>query len=122
MAGDSQGSGWQTTAIAGASALLIYGNAKKWFSTPFEPWEMQLAVAALVLCGCLSLASIASAIAKAPNGPAEACAYAGNSPGKTPSGKTYSSDDPNGKRDCGYLLAKNQPMFTTPWMVVVRIP
>ena len=55
-------SGWKTTALAVASALLVYGNSKEWFPTPFEPWKIQIAVVTLVVCSCLSLASVGSAI------------------------------------------------------------
>jgi hypothetical protein len=57
-------SGLQTAAISAASALLIYGNSNKWFPVAFEPWKIQIAVVALVVCGCLSLASIGSASVK----------------------------------------------------------
>jgi hypothetical protein len=106
-------SGWQTTALAVACAFLIYGNSKKWFSTPFEPWEMQLAEGALLVCGCLSVASIGSAIMKAPNGPTRKLARMwAIRRTKREVTKGIPQMNPKEREIVGYLLFKNQRMFT----------
>jgi len=106
-------SGWQTTAISVASALLIYGNSNKWFPAPFEPWKIQIAVIALVVCGCLSIASIGSAIMKAPNGPTRKLARMwAIRRAKRQVARLIPQMTSTEKDIVSYLLAKNQTMFT----------
>jgi hypothetical protein len=52
-------SGWQTAAIAIACALLLWADHAHWLP-PLETWMVQLAAAAMVICGLLALASAAS--------------------------------------------------------------
>jgi hypothetical protein len=53
-------SGWQTTALAVAFGLFLLAGRAGWLP-PLDPWMIQLAALGLLVCGCLSLASIASA-------------------------------------------------------------
>jgi hypothetical protein len=52
-------SGWQTAAIASACALLLWADHAHWLP-PFEPWMVQLAAAAMIICSLLALASYVS--------------------------------------------------------------
>jgi len=60
-------SGWQTAALSGAAALLLYGSNHKWFQP--EPWIIETAIVVLVVAACLTLASIGSAAVKGSKGP-----------------------------------------------------
>jgi hypothetical protein len=51
-------SGWQTAAIAIACGALLWANHEGWL--PFDLLMVQLAAAAMVICGSLALASFAS--------------------------------------------------------------
>ena len=106
-------SGWKTIAIAAASALLIYGNAKRLLPASLEPWMVQAAEVALLVCGCLSLASICSAVAKEFKGPrarlARLCAIR---QAKNQVAKRIPEMTAKEREIIGYLLAKNQRMFT----------
>src|SRR5258708_33526844 len=105
-------SGWKTSAIAAAAALLIYGNAKKLLPAPLEPWMIQVAEAALLLCGCLTVASISSAVAKASKGPAaKLVRYWTISREKHLVAKNIAYMTPKEREIIGYLLAKNRKMF-----------
>jgi hypothetical protein len=53
-------SGWQTAAVAGACALFLLIAHWGWLP-PLEPWMIQLAVIAALICGLLALASFTSA-------------------------------------------------------------
>jgi hypothetical protein len=55
-------SGWQTAALAVASALLIFLDKKKVFT--LDPRIVQGAIVGLVAFGCLSVATLASLLAK----------------------------------------------------------
>jgi hypothetical protein len=68
-------SGWQTAALTAASALILYGNAKKLLPAPLEPWMIQGAEVSLLVFGCLFLASIGTSIVKASSGPRAMLAY-----------------------------------------------
>ena len=52
-------SGWQTAAIAIACALLLWADHAHWLPS-FDPWMVQLAGAAMIICGLLALASFAT--------------------------------------------------------------
>jgi hypothetical protein len=54
-------SGWKTAAISAASALLIYANAKKLLPAPLDPWAVEIAEVAFIVCVCLWLAAVISA-------------------------------------------------------------
>lgn len=56
-------SGWQTTALAVAFGLFLVAGHNGWFP-PFDPLVTQLVTLAVLVCGCLALASIASATLK----------------------------------------------------------
>jgi len=58
-------SGWKTASIATAAALLMYFNAKKLLPTPLDSWVIEIAEVALLVCGCLWLASVISAAVSA---------------------------------------------------------
>jgi len=107
-------SGWQTTAVAGAAAVLIYANLKKLLPTPLDPWMIQTAEVAFVVCVCLTLASVGQSVVKASKGLqakldrlwAIRCAkrqVADNIPRMTAKERQI----------LGYLLAKNQTMFSS---------
>jgi hypothetical protein len=51
-------SGWQTAAIAIASGALLWANHESWL--PLDLWMVQLAAAAMAICGFLTLASFAN--------------------------------------------------------------
>ena len=52
-------SGWQTAAISLGCGALLWASHTGWLP-PFEPWLVQLAAAAMVICGLLALASFIS--------------------------------------------------------------
>ena len=52
-------SGWQRAAIAIACGALLWANHRGWLP-PFDLWIVQLATAAMVICGSLALASFAN--------------------------------------------------------------
>ena len=52
-------SGRQTAAIAIACGALLWANYEGWLP-PLDPWMVQLAAAAMVICGLLALASLTS--------------------------------------------------------------
>jgi|SRR5271157_453819 len=104
---------WQTTAIAAAAFLLIYVNAKRLLPASLEPWMIQAAEVALLVCGCLSLASICSAVAKESKGPrARLARLWAIRRVKHQVGKGIPEMTPKEREIIGYLLAKNQRMFT----------
>ena len=53
-------SGWKTAAIAAAAGLLVYLNTTKRLPVDVDHWVIQAAIVVLLLCGCLTVASIAS--------------------------------------------------------------
>ena len=107
-------SGWQTTAIAVASALLVYCNAKNLLPTPLDPWMIQGAEAAFFVCGCLSLASIGSAIVKASSGPRAKLAHLWTiRRAQRRVAKGIPQMTPKEREIISYLLANNQRMFTS---------
>jgi hypothetical protein len=52
-------SGWQTAAISLGCGALLWASQAGWLP-PFESWLVQLAAAAMVICGLLALASFIS--------------------------------------------------------------
>jgi len=56
-------SGWQTTAITCACGLFLLMVRWGWLP-PLNPWVIPSVTFALLLCGCLALASVASATFK----------------------------------------------------------
>jgi hypothetical protein len=56
-------SGWQTTAGAFAFGLFLLANYRGWLP-PFDPWMIQLSALGFLLCGCLAVGSIGSAVFK----------------------------------------------------------
>ena len=106
-------SGWQTTAIAAAAALVIYGNARRVLPTPLDPWMIQTAEVALLVCGCLSLASIGSSIIKASNGPRAKLAHLwAIRRAKHQVAEDIPQMTSTEREIIGYLLAKNLTIFT----------
>ena len=58
-------SGWKTAAIAAAAALLIALNSKKVLPITLDPWVLETAEVAVILCGCLTFFSLLSGIVTA---------------------------------------------------------
>lgn len=58
-------SGWQTTAIAVASGLLIWLNSSGLLPVPLHEYILQAAIVAGLVSACLALASIGSALVRA---------------------------------------------------------
>lgn len=52
-------SGWQTAAIAAACGVLLWAERAHWLP-PFDPWMVQLAATAMIICALLALASFMS--------------------------------------------------------------
>ncbi|MBM6579418.1 hypothetical protein ILT44_04415 [Microvirga sp. BT689] len=65
-------SGWQTTALAGASALIVWLNSSGLLPVPLHEYIIQGAVVVGLVSACLALASIASALVKASEHPRQA--------------------------------------------------
>ena len=106
-------SGWQTTAIASAAAILIYANAKKLLPAPLDLWVIQAAVVVFAVCGCLALASIGSAAVRAFQGPgAELVRWWTIRQAKHQIVEDIPHMTSKEKEIIAYLLAKNQRMFS----------
>ena len=58
-------SGWKTAAIAGAAALLIVLNSRKTLPVALDPWILETAEVAVILCGSLTVFSLLSGIVTA---------------------------------------------------------
>src|SRR6266849_7796713 len=105
-------SGWQTTALTAAAALTLYLNAAKRFPIPLDSWVIQTAEVSLLVCGCLSLASIGSSIAKASSGPRARLARRwAIRKAQHQVEKDIPSMTTKEREIIGYLLTKNQKMF-----------
>jgi hypothetical protein len=107
-------SGWQTTALTAAAALILYLNATKRFATPLDSWVIQTAEVSILVFGCLSLASIGSTIVKASSGPRAWLARQwAIRKAQQQVKKEIPSMTAKEREIIGYLLAENQKMFET---------
>jgi superinfection exclusion protein B len=104
-------SGWQTGAIAIACGLFLL--AAHWgLLPPLDPWMTQLAVAGLLLFGCLALASFLSAAWKFFS-PRKLFLHWITIRREKRAARDYIQHmTPKERQIIAYLLAKNQKMFT----------
>jgi hypothetical protein len=104
-------SGWQTAAIAIACGLFLLSAHLGWLP-PLDPWMILLAVAGLLLCGCLAVASFFSALFKF--FPIHKWfAHWINIRRQKRAARNYIPHMTSEERQIiAYLLAKNQKMFT----------
>jgi len=106
-------SGWQTTALTAAAALSLYLNAKKLFPTPLDSWVIQTAEVSVIVFGCLSLVSIGPHITKVGNIIASMLAQRLMvRRAQLRVEKDIPAMTEQEREIIGYLLAKNQKMFT----------
>jgi hypothetical protein len=62
-------SGWQTTALAAASALIVFGHTSGLFPVPIPDWILVAAIVVGIVSACLALASWGGALWQATAGP-----------------------------------------------------
>jgi len=105
-------SGWKTGAITFAAALLLYGNAKRLFPLSLEPWVVETLIVVGVACACLTLASLGSATVKVYKPQSKLARLVAIRRAKHQVAKGIPHMTPKEREIVGYLLAKNQRMFT----------
>ena len=88
-------------------------NNKKLLPAPFEPWVIEAAAVAFIVCACLTLASIGSASVRASRRPAAKLRRLWTiRTAKHQIAKGIPNMTPKEKDIIGYLLAMNERMFT----------
>ena len=103
-------SGAKTAAIAVAAALLVYLNTTKRLPVDIDHWIIGVAIIVALLCGCLTVASIASyALPKARGFVMGMWLRRQENKAVAALIPAFSEKERN---IIGYLLANNQPMFT----------
>ena len=105
-------SGWQTAAIAAACALFLFA-ANRGLLPPLDPWMVQLAALAFLVCGFLALASFISATLKFFPIQTWVVHWVNIHRGKKAVRDYIPHMTPQERAIIAYLLAKNQKMFTT---------
>ena len=104
-------SGWQTAAIAAACGLFLMAAHLGWLP-PLEPWMELIAVAGLLLFGCLAVASVLSALLKFFPIQKWLLHWITFHRQKRAARNYIQHMTPKERPIIAYLLAKNQKMFT----------
>jgi hypothetical protein len=104
-------SGWQTTALATAFGLFLLAARIRLFP-PLDSWMIQLAALGFLVCACLALASVGNAALKI--FPAQKwLVHWVNIQRKRRAIQNYIPRMTDREKEIiGYLLARNQQMFT----------
>jgi Super-infection exclusion protein B len=106
-------SGWQTAGLAAAAAALLYLNAAKKLSVPLDSWKLQAAEVSVVVFGSLSLFSIGPHFVKVLKRLLSWFEHRwAIRQAKHQVEKEIASMSPKEREIIGYLLAKNEKMFT----------
>jgi hypothetical protein len=104
-------SGWQTAAVAGACALFLLIAHWGWLP-PLEPWMIQLAAIATLICGFLALASFISTTLRFFPVQTWVLHWISRHRAKRAVRDYIPHMTDREKQIIGYLLAKNQKMFS----------
>src|SRR5436309_8119909 len=104
-------SGWQTAALAVASGLFLLA-AHSGLLPPLEPWMTLLAAAGLLLFGCLAVASFLSTFFEFVPVQNWLLHWITIQPQKRAARDYIPHMTPKERQIIGYLLAKNQRVFT----------
>jgi hypothetical protein len=106
-------SGWQTAALTAASATILYLNAKKRLPVALDSWVIQAAEVSVLVFGFLTVFSVGPNVAKKWNGLwgwlAQRWAIRR---AKRQVERDIPSMTPKEREIIGYLLAKNEKIFT----------
>ena len=106
-------SGWQTAALTAASTTLLYLNAKKWLPVALDSWVIQTAEVSILVFGFLTVFSVGPPVAKKWKSLWSWLAHRwAIRRAKHKIEKEIPSMSPKEREIIGYLLAKNEKMFT----------
>src|SRR6266403_1174839 len=106
-------SSWQTAALTAASATILYLNAKKRLPVALDSWVIQTAEVSVLVFGFLTVFSVGPHVAKMWKGLWSWFTHRwAIRRAKHQVEKEIASMSPKEREIIGYLLAKNEKMFT----------